>query len=99
MAAYFVVDIQEITDQQTYTDYSKQVKPTLEQYGGKFVVRGGAYETIEGGWQPQRFVILEFADTEQFKRWYNSPEYSKIRPLRFAASTARAIVVQGVEPV
>jgi len=97
MAAYFVVDIQEITDQQTYTDYSKQVKATLEQYNGKFLVRGGAYETIEGGWQPQRFVILEFADTDQFKRWYNSPEYSKIRPLRFAASTARAIVVQGAE--
>lgn len=99
MAAYFVVDIEDITDQQTYVEYSRQVQPTLDKYGGTFVVRGGAYETVEGDWQPRRFVILEFADVEQFKRWYNSPEYSSIRPLRFAASTARAIVVQGVETV
>ncbi len=96
MAAYFVVDIQEITDTQAYADYSKRVSATLEQYGGNFVVRGGAYETIEGDWQPRRFVILEFADVDQFKRWYNSPEYAGLRALRHQASTARAIVVQGV---
>jgi len=96
MAAYFVVDIQEITDTQAYADYSKRVSATIEQYSGNFVVRGGAYETIEGDWQPRRFVILEFADVDQFKRWYNSPEYAELRAIRHRASTARAIVVQGV---
>lgn len=96
MAAYFVVDIQEITDQQLYTEYRQGVGATLEQYGGKFLVRGGAYETIEGDWQSQRLVILEFADVEHFKRWYNSPEYSQLLPMRHKASTARAVVVQGM---
>src|SRR5581483_12427403 len=64
MAAYFVVDIQEITDQQLYAEYRKGVSATLEQYGGKFLVRGGAYETIEGDWQSSRLVIVEFADVE-----------------------------------
>lgn len=97
MAAYFVVDIKEITDPQTYAEYSKGVPATIEQYGGKFVVRGGPYETIEGNWQPARFVIVEFKDEEQFKRWYNSPEYSKLREMRFKASTGNAIVIRGVE--
>lgn len=96
MAAYFIVDVKEITDPQTYAEYRKEVDATLAQYGGTFLVRGGAYETIEGDWQTHRLVVLQFEDVEQFKRWYNSPEYSKIRELRFKASTARAVVVQGV---
>ncbi len=96
MAAYFVVDVKEITDPQTYAEYRKGVDATLARYGGKFLVRGGAYETIEGDWQPHRFVMAEFDDEEHFKRWYNSPEYSELREMRFRASTARAIVVRGV---
>jgi uncharacterized protein (DUF1330 family) len=96
MAAYFVVDIQEITDPQQYKEYSKQVDATVVQYGGKFLVRGGAHESIEGDWQSQRLVVLQFDDVDSFKSWYHSPEYSKIRTIRFGASTSRAIVVQGV---
>src|SRR5690242_7015264 len=88
MAAYFIVDVKEITDTQMYADYRKQVDATIAQYGGKFLVRGGKYETIEGDWQPQRLVVLEFEDIEHFKRWYHSPEYREIRELRFKASTA-----------
>ena len=95
MASYFIVDVK-VNDPQTYQEYSKLVGPLLEKYGGKFVVRGGATETIEGDWQPQRLVILEFADEEQFKRWYHSPEYTEARNIRFKASTARAILAQGI---
>ena len=97
MAAYFVVDVKEISDPQTYAEYRKGVDGTLACYGGKFLVRGGAYETIEGDWQPHRFVVLEFDDEEHFKVWYNSPEYAELRNLRFKASTANAIIIRGVE--
>ena len=96
MAAYFVVDIQEITDPLLYAEYRQGVGATLEQYDGKFLVRGGAYETIEGDWQSSRLVIVEFADVEHFKRWYNSPEYSELLKMRHKASTARAVVIQGI---
>ena len=96
MAAYFVVDIKEITDPQLYAEYREGVGATLEQYEGKFLVRGGAYETIEGDWQSSRLVIVEFADVEHFKRWYNSPEYSQLLKMRHKASTARAVVIQGI---
>lgn len=95
MAAYFIVDVK-VEDPTTYEEYRKRVNATLELYGGKFLARGGAVETIEGDWQPQRLVILEFPDTEQFKRWYYSPEYSEIKQIRFRASTAKAVVIQGV---
>ncbi len=96
MAAYFVVEIR-VENPELYEQYRKGVAQTLQTYGGRFLVRGGKCETIEGDWQPQRFVILEFADSEQFRRWYDSPEYSELRKIRFQASTARAILVQGVE--
>jgi uncharacterized protein (DUF1330 family) len=96
MAAYFIVDI-EVNDPQMYEEeYRKLVGPTLERYGGKFLVRGGATETIEGDWRPKRLVMLEFEDADQFKRWYYSPEYSEAREIRFKASSARAILVEGI---
>lgn len=95
MSAYFLVDVA-VNDPQLYAEYRKLVMPTLEKYGGRFLVRGGAVETIEGTWSPERFVILEFENTEQFQRWYYSPEYTEARTIRFKASTASAILVQGV---
>ena len=95
MAAYFVVDVT-VEDPVLYEDYRKLVNDTLKKYGGKFLVRGGATETIEGDWQPGRFVILEFEDAEQFRRWYNSPEYDKAKQIRWKASSARAVLAEGV---
>jgi uncharacterized protein (DUF1330 family) len=95
MTAYFIVDIK-IDDPETYAEYRKLVQPTLDLYGGKFLIRGGATESIEGGWESQRIVILEFEDSAQFRSWYDSPEYSAAKKIRWSASTARAILVQGV---
>jgi len=94
MSAYFVVDV-EVTDLAGYDEYRGQVAPTIEKYGGKFVVRGGSPVTIEGDWQSSRIVIIEFADADSFHRWYDSEEYTPLKQLRFKASTARAILVQG----
>ena len=59
MAAYVVVDVV-VKDPVLYDDYRKRVSATLEPYGGKFLVRGGKVETLEGTWKPQRFVLVEF---------------------------------------
>jgi uncharacterized protein (DUF1330 family) len=95
MAVYFIVDVK-VEDPATYAEYRKLVQPTLDLYGGAFLARGGAVETIEGDWQPERLVIIEFANTETFKRWYDSPEYTSARAIRFSASTSRAVLLQGV---
>jgi uncharacterized protein (DUF1330 family) len=94
MPAYFVAEL-ETTDPAGIEPYRAAVPATLAQYGGRFVVRGGATEPLEGGPEPKRIVILEFADTAAAKRWYNSPEYQKILPMRIANSTGRVFIVEG----
>ena len=95
MTAYIVVDV-EVNDPTEYQTYAKQTMATLEPYNGKFIVRGGNAETLEGGWQPKRFVIIEFPGVEQAKAWYNSPEYTAIIGIRHHAANSRMILVQGV---
>ena len=72
------------------------VSATCEQYGGRFLARAGVTELIEGGPEPKRVVILEFPDKASIKRWYDSPEYQKILPLRLDNSTGHAFVIEGV---
>jgi uncharacterized protein (DUF1330 family) len=95
MPAYFVVEL-EITNQAAIEPYRAAVGATIEQHGGRFLARAGATELIEGGPEPKRIVILEFADKAAFKRWYNSPEYQRILPGRLDNSTGRAFIVEGV---
>jgi uncharacterized protein (DUF1330 family) len=94
MPAYFVVEL-DITNMAGMEAYRAAVPATLAQYGGRFLVRGGATELVEGGPQPKRIVILEFAAAAAVKRWYNSPEYQKILPGRLANATGRAFIVEG----
>jgi len=95
MPAYFIAEV-EITNETVFEPYRAAVNATIVQSGGRFVTRGGALELIEGGPEPKRIVVLEFADKEAVKRWYNSPEYQKILPMRLDNSTGRAFIVEGV---
>lgn len=94
MASYIVADI-EITDPEEYQRYARQTQATIDKYGGKFLVRGGQPETIEGDWQAKRVVIIEFPSVEQAKVWYNSAEYSAIAGIRQNSTNSRIILVQG----
>jgi uncharacterized protein (DUF1330 family) len=95
MPAYFIAEL-DTTNQAGMEPYRAAVPATIAQYGGRYVTRGGATELIEGGPGPKRIVILEFADIAAVKRWYNSPEYQKILPMRLDNSTGRAFIVEGV---
>ena len=95
MAAYLIGEI-EVTDPATYDDYRKQVAGTLTRYGGRFAVRGGKVESLEGGWTPKRIVVLEFQSLEQARNWYRSTEYAPLIALRQRASRGKLILVEGV---
>ena len=96
MSAYFVADQLEITDLGTMNSYRSRVAATVEQYGGKFVVRGGNPETIEGIWSAKSIIILEFKDRDALLAWYNSDEYVDLKIMRIASSKANIIIVDGV---
>ena len=95
MAAYIIVDLT-VTDLPTMEEYRKRVPATLAKYGGRFLVRGGAHQTVEGDWKPNRVVVLEFPSMEQAKRWYDSEEYREPKAMRLRAGRANLIMVEGV---
>jgi uncharacterized protein (DUF1330 family) len=95
MAAYIIANV-EVTDAATYERYRRDVLATIEHYGGRFLVRGGAVDALEGDFVPKRIVVLEFPSLQRAKAWWDSPEYRPLRALRQSASRGDLFVVQGV---
>lgn len=95
MAAYIVVDIT-VTDPETYATYRDLAPATVTLYGGRYLARGGAAETLEGTWAPTRFVILEFPSVEQARAWVDSPEYAPVKKLRHQSTHSEMVVIAGV---
>ena len=96
MPAYYIADV-DVHDPEEYEAYRRGVPGSLEPYGGRFVVRGGAFEVKEGDWTPTRLVMLEFPNVERARAWYESEEYAPLLELRKRVATSRVLVVEGVE--
>ena len=94
MAAYVIADVT-IKDPETYAEYRKQVPATVAKHGGRFLVRGGPWESLEGAWRPGRVVVIEFPDLAAAKAWYGSQEYGPLIRLRQSASAGHLILVEG----
>ena len=94
MSAYVIVDI-EVHDAAVYEDYRKLVGASVSRYEGRFLVRGGPIDSLEGGWKPERIVILEFPSAALARKWYDSEEYRMPKQLRMRSATASLIVVDG----
>ena len=93
MTAYVLADI-DVTDPARYEEYKALAGPSVEQYGGRYAVRGGTVQVLEGDWPTGRFVVLEFPDADTARRWYSSAEYSEARSVRQEAATARLLLVE-----
>jgi uncharacterized protein (DUF1330 family) len=95
MAAYAVANIQ-ITDPERYPEYRDRVAETVARYGGKYLVRGGKVDVLEGAWEPQRLVIIEFESVERCYEWYNSLEYAPLNRLRHEVAETNLVIVAGL---
>ncbi len=95
MTAYAIFDA-DIHDQDGMNAYLEKVPPTLKQYGATLKAVTSNVESVEGGWAPKRIVILEFADMDAARTWYNSPEYQEVLPLRLNAANDRVVFVEGL---
>jgi uncharacterized protein (DUF1330 family) len=96
MTAYVLADI-DVHDSARYEDYKPLAASSIEQYGGRYAIRGGAVEVLEGEWPTGRFVVLEFPDAAAARRWYDSPEYAAARAIRQEASSGRFLLVSPPE--
>jgi uncharacterized protein (DUF1330 family) len=95
MPAYVIVNVI-IDDLKEYEEYKKLTPASIAAYDGKFVVRGGATEILEGSPTLGRIVVLEFPTAERAKEWWSSPEYGAAKVIRQRASTTEMILVEGV---
>lgn len=95
MATYVIADI-EVLDSNGYDEYRRQVPATISAYGGRYLARGGATEVLEGSWSPERCIILEFPDMDQFRAWWASPEYGPLRAIRERTTKSHLVVTQGL---
>ena len=95
MTAYVIVDMT-VTDAVKIQDYRKLAEQSVADYGGRFIVRGGQMEVLDGDWSPKRVVVLEFPGMAEARRWRASPEYGKAVDIRNRAATTRMILVEGL---
>ncbi|PYJ76202.1 MAG: DUF1330 domain-containing protein [Verrucomicrobia bacterium] len=95
MPAYVIVEI-DIVDPVGYEEYKKLADATVKKYSGKYIVRGGKAETLEGDWDPKRIVVLEFESTDRAKEWLNCEEYREPRKMRHRTARTNMILVEGV---
>jgi uncharacterized protein (DUF1330 family) len=95
MSAYIVVD-GDVTDPVRYEAYKKLAQTAIAKHGGRYLVRGGETRLLEGEWQPNRIVVLEFPSANAIRRFYSSPEYKAARAQREGAAQMNMIAVEGV---
>lgn len=97
MAAYVISEV-ETRDEAAMRTYRELAAPSIAQYDGRYLVRGGAAEAVEGGPPPKALVIVEFPSMQKAREWYASHEYGEALKVRQTALERRLIFVEGVAP-
>jgi uncharacterized protein (DUF1330 family) len=95
MPALIIVDI-EVTDPVRYEDYKRLASAAIAAHGGRYLVRGGRSEVLDGDWTPRRLVVVEFDSMEKAKAWRESPEYAEAKKVRESCARSNMIAVEGV---
>ena len=94
MAAYVVVQIA-VEDPIAYEEYKALAPASITAYGGRYVVRGGRSEVLEGSWQPSRLVVLEFPTADRARAWWGSAEYSPAKAIRQRCARTEMLLIEG----
>jgi len=97
MPAYLIAEV-EITDAAGYEEYRKRVPAIIAAHGGRYLVRGGAIEPLEGSWAPARLAVIEFPDMAALKAFHDSPAYRPLLQLRQRTARSSLIAVEGYAP-
>jgi uncharacterized protein (DUF1330 family) len=97
MPAYLIANVH-VTNPDGYRAYTEQVGATIAAHGGRFLARGGSVEVLEGDWEPQRLVILEFPTFEAAHTWYHSAEYQTLKAVRTQHSQGQIVLTEGLDP-
>jgi uncharacterized protein (DUF1330 family) len=96
MPAYVIADVRDAWDAAALDEYRRRNTDAVANHRGRFVVRGGEHELLEGEWDTRRIVVIEFPDAAAARAWWESDEYQPLKELRRGASTTNIVLVDGV---
>lgn len=96
MPAYVIADVRDAHDQDALAEYRRRNTDAVANHGGRFLIRGGASELLEGDWPTQRIVLMEFPDADAARAWWESEEYAPLKQMRRDASDTNILLVEGV---
>jgi uncharacterized protein (DUF1330 family) len=95
MPAYVIADVRDAWDSEALEEYRRRNTDAVAAHGGRFLIRGGEHELLEGEWDTKRIVLMEFPDREAARAWWTSEQYEAIKPIRRGASTTNIVLVAG----
>ncbi len=95
MPAFIIAEI-DVTDPEGFETYRQLVAPTVEAAGGRYRIRGGRVEVLEGGWRPRRVVMLEFESMAAARSWYESDAYAPAKAIRQRTTVSNVVLVEGL---
>ncbi|WP_282203826.1 DUF1330 domain-containing protein [Kitasatospora fiedleri] len=98
MTAYALAQVHAVDFGPDVVAYLRRIDATLDAFGGRFLVHGGAFETLEGRWGELGLILIEFPDYGRARAWHDSPAYQDIVELRTRHMTADVILAEGVPP-
>jgi uncharacterized protein (DUF1330 family) len=98
MSAYVISEV-DVHDADGFERYRTIAAKTIAQYGGRYLIRGGAASLAEGGPLPNNIIVVEFPSMVRLREWYASPEYAEALKFRRTALDRRLIFVEGVPAV
>ena len=96
MKVYLIAHI-EVTNPELMEKYRELVPKIVAKYQGKYLVRGGNSEILEGDYFKHRIVLLEFPSSQQANNFYNSEDYAPLKMLRIEAGNNSSVLVEGIE--
>jgi uncharacterized protein (DUF1330 family) len=96
MPVYLLIEIN-VEDHELYAEYTAQVLPLVERYGGRYLIRGREVFPVSDNWRPERLVLVQFETMDLVQDFLTSPEYQALIPLRQRASSSRSIIAEGYE--
>jgi uncharacterized protein (DUF1330 family) len=98
MSAYVIGDVRDAWDVEALQEYRRRNTDAVAAHGGRFIVRGGEVEHLEGEWDTRRVIVIEFPDAAAARGWYESEDYAPLKALRQGASATNIILVEGTSP-
>ena len=95
MPAYVIGDVRDAWNADDLAEYRRRNTDAVANHGGRFVIRGGDSQLLEGEWPTQRIVLIEFPDVAAARAWWESEEYAPLKQLRREASDTNILLVEG----